>query len=251
MVEWEAPLPDLADEHPPGEAVVDHAPRSIGSTECADREAHRCRDYFDDMIPVRPTQSSQNVPVVPNINYGPGIPGDNELKLCGDVSDAKRAVELGISEWFNSIAFASAGAKSIAIDPNPEHIAESRRRASDAEVQVQCHQSELADLGDVASSSCVVVLAADTITEIDDLGRLLRQVHRILKPSMPFVISLPHPAASVSTEHPYGSTQRSVGNWFTSLGRSNFRVDRLLELGVGPASPAPTTLVLRARKEGS
>jgi SAM-dependent methyltransferase len=189
--------------------------------------------------------------VVADIIYGPGTPGDAELKLCGDVSDGRRAVELGISAYYNSIAFAMAGAKAIAVDTDPERIAQTRARALAAEVPVQCLATELADLGDVASSSCEVVLAVHTIDHVDDLGRLLRQIHRVLKPSMPLVISLAHPFAAVSTEHPYGQAGRSVGDWFTALGRSNFRVDQLLEFGAAPSSPAPTNLILRARKEGS
>jgi len=54
--------------------------------------------------------------VVADINYGPATPGDDELRLCGELSDGRRAVELGISPWFNSVAFARAGAKSIAVD---------------------------------------------------------------------------------------------------------------------------------------
>ena len=115
---------------------------------------------------------------------------------------------------------------------------------------MQCLTSELADLGEITSATCDVVVAAQTIGGIDDLGRLLRQVHRILKPSMPFVISVPHPYAAVTEGQPYGATGRTVGGWFTSLGRANFRVDQLVELGVGPAQATPTTLVLRARKEG-
>lgn len=189
--------------------------------------------------------------VVPDINYGPGSPGDNELKLCGEVSDGKRAIELGISPWFNSVAFARAGAKSIAVDTDADRIAETRRRATEAEVQVQCLETDLADLGDIASTSCEVVLAAHTIGDVDDLGRLLRQVHRILKPSMPFVLSMSHPFDSVDSEHPYGATERTIGAWFTALNRSNFRVDHVIELGASASHPSPTTLVLRARKEGS
>jgi SAM-dependent methyltransferase len=189
--------------------------------------------------------------VVADINYGPGTPGDAELKLCGDVSDGRRAIELGISPWFNSIAFARAGAKSIAIDTDPDRIAETRRRAAAAEVQVQCLETDLADLGDVASASCEVVLAAHTINRVDDLGRLLRQVHRILKPSTALVMSMPHPYADISPEHPYGTGVRTIGEWFTDLTRANFRVDQLLELGATAQGPAPTTLILRARKEGS
>jgi SAM-dependent methyltransferase len=189
--------------------------------------------------------------VVADINYGPGTPGEDELRLCGDVGDGRRAVELGISPWCNSIAFARAGAKSIAIDPDAERIADVRARAGDAEVQVQCIETDLADLGDVASASCDVVLAAHTIDRVDDLGRLLRQVHRILKPSMPLVMSMPHPFADIAPDRPYGSGGRTIGGWFTSLTRANFRVDQVLELGATGASPAPSTLILRARKEGS
>jgi SAM-dependent methyltransferase len=189
--------------------------------------------------------------VVADINYGPGTPGDAELKLCGEVSDGRRAIELGISPWFNSIAFARVGAKSIAIDPDPERIAETRRRAVDAEVQVQCLETDLADLGDVASASCEVVLAVHTIDRVDDLGRLLRQVHRILKPSSSLVMSMPHPYADISAEQPYGTGARTVGEWFTALTRANFRVDQLFELGATAQEPAPASLILRARKEGS
>ena len=186
-----------------------------------------------------------------NISYGSGIPGDAELKLCGDVSGAKRAVELGVSEWFNAIEFAQAGAKAIAVDPDATRIAEMRQRAEDAEVTVQCLEADLADLGNISSASCQVVVSSHTIVDTADLGRLLRQVHRILEPSMPFVIAVPHPFTEVNSGHPYGSTSRTIGDWFTALGRSNFRVDQVRELGVSPTEPIPTTLVLRARKEGS
>jgi SAM-dependent methyltransferase len=189
--------------------------------------------------------------VVANIIYGSSIPGDAELRLCGEVSDGARAVELGVSPWSNAIAFAANGAKSIAVDPDPTRLAEVRRRAEAAEVTVQCLQTGLADLGDITSGTCDVVVAAQSLNDVDDLSRLLRQVHRILKPSMPFVISTAHPYSEVSAEMPYGRGARTVGEWFVALGRSNFRVDQLVELGAGPASPAPTTLILRARKEGS
>jgi SAM-dependent methyltransferase len=189
--------------------------------------------------------------VVANLTYGDGIPGEAELRLCGDVSGARRAVELGISDWYNALGFAHAGARAIAVDPNPERVAELRRRAEAEEVTVQCHTAGLADLGDITSGTCEAVVAVHTLAGVDDLSRVLRQVHRILKPSMPFVISMPHPYAAVTPDRHYGVGERSVAEWFTALGRSNFRVDHLIEAGVGLQGPAPTTLILRARKEGS
>ena len=186
-----------------------------------------------------------------NITYGDRIPGEAELHLCGDVSGAKRTVELGISKWYNALGFAHAGARSIAVDPDPERVAELRRRADAGEVAVQCHTAELADLGDITSGTCDAVISTHTLDRVDDLSRVLRQVHRILAPSMPFVISMNHPFAAVTPDRHYGVGARSVAEWFTVLGRANFRVDQLIEAGVGLEGPAPTTLILRARKEGS
>jgi SAM-dependent methyltransferase len=189
--------------------------------------------------------------VVANIIYGSGVASEAELRLCGDITDGTRTVELGVSRWANAITFAGSGAKSIAVDPDADRLADLRRRAESAEVTVQCLQTDLADLGNVTSGTCDVVVAVHSLLAVDDLSRVLRQVHRILKPSMPFVISLPHPFAAVTSDDPYGAATRTVGDWFTALGRSNFRVDHLLELGAGQQRPVPSTLILRARKEGS
>jgi SAM-dependent methyltransferase len=154
-----------------------------------------------------------------------------------------------VSDWFNAVEFAQAGAKAIAVDPDADKIAEMRSRADAAEVSVQCHATDLADLGEITSGTVEVVVASHTMEKVDDLSRLLRQVHRILIPSMPFLISVTHPFAVVTDNAPYGSTARSIEDWFTSLNRSNFRVDQLRE--VGTTGNVPSTLILRARKEGS
>ncbi len=191
------------------------------------------------------------------IRFGRDLPDEHELRLCGDLSDGKRAIELGIGRHHNAVAFALAGAKAIAVDPDPVRIDDLRQAAADAEVRVECHESDLADLGLATSGSVELVVADHTITDVDDLGRLLRQVHRVLRASRPFVIVVPHPFAGVhSTDEygskvlPYGTVGRTIGDWHTQLGRANFRVDRILELGVTDISPVPTTLVLRAVKEG-
>jgi SAM-dependent methyltransferase len=191
------------------------------------------------------------------IRFGRDIPDDAELRLTGDLSDGKRALELGISRHQNAVAFALTGAKSIAVDPDATKIEALRAAAAEHEVRVECHQSDLADLGFATSGSFELVVADHTLSDIDDLGRLLRQVHRVLRSSRPFVISVPHPFAGVYTTdelgskvHPYGSVGRTIGDWHIHLSRANFQVDHILELGVSDISPIPTTLVLRARKEG-
>ncbi|HUF96981.1 MAG TPA: class I SAM-dependent methyltransferase [Ilumatobacter sp.] len=192
------------------------------------------------------------------IKYGRDIPNDDELRLAGDISGGKRALELGIGRDSNAVAFALAGAKSIAVDPNPESIERVRAAAILDEVTVQCHNNDLADLGFATSGSVELVVANHSMITVDDLSRVLRQVHRVLRASHPFIISVPHPFAGVHTNDefgskvvPYGTTGRTISDWFTHLGRANFRVDQILELGVSPISPVPTTLVIRSRKEGN
>lgn len=192
------------------------------------------------------------------IKFGRDLPDDGELRLCGDIGGGKRALELGVGRNLNAVAFALAGAKSIAVDPDPAAIERVRDAATKAEVAVECHVSDLADLGFATSGSLELVVADHTIDdEVDDLGRLLRQVHRVLKSSRPFVLAVPHPFHGVHTTdsygskvHEYGTVGRTIGDWFTHLSRANFRVDQILELGVSEISPVPTTLIMRARKEG-
>lgn len=189
-----------------------------------------------------------------NVTYGDGVPGDDDLHLLGDVSGGRRVIELGITR--NAVPLARAGGKAIAVDPDPARIADLRAEAAAAGLSVECHAGELADLGFAPSGTIDAVVANHTLDTDDDLGRTLRQVHRILKPSGPLIVSLAHPFAAVGVGsdaplRPYGSTGRTVGDLLAALDRTNFRIEAFHELGVTEASPVPTTLVLKATKQGS
>jgi len=188
------------------------------------------------------------------IVFGSQLPDETELRLCGDPS-GKRALELGISPAVNALALAEAGAKSIAVDPRPERIASARAAAEAAGVRVEFHETDLADLGFATSASIDLVLAMGSLADADDLSRILRQVHRVLKPECSLVISTPHPARSLAEPdgRRYGDEpDRSISEWFMALYRANFRIDNLQELwSTGrPTDRAPFGLVIRARKLG-
>lgn len=199
----------------------------------------------------------QDVTVL-HISYGPHVSDDAELRLCGDPT-GKRTLELGISGTGNAVVLAEGGAKVIAVDPDPQRIARARRQAEEAGVRVEFHQADLADLGFATSASIDLVVATGTLVDIDDLARVLRQVHRVLKPECPILIAGPHPVATmlggaeVVLRHRYGTTPgRSVSDLFMALHRTNFRVDNIQELfpddQLTPMVPA--VLLVRARKLG-
>jgi ubiquinone/menaquinone biosynthesis C-methylase UbiE len=194
--------------------------------------------------------------------FGQGVADDSALRLCGDLN-GKRVVEIGVGPTPpgsspNAVRMAQAGAKAIALDPSADRIAALRHQADTAEVRVECHVGELYELGFVTSGSVDLAIATHTLDDVDDLPRLLRQVHRVLRPGAGFVIALTHPVAAMfalgSREalHHYGETTRTISDLYMHLVRSNFHLDVVHELAPAAArdSLTPTVLVMRARKEG-
>ena len=193
-----------------------------------------------------------------SIWYGDNVADDSELRLCGDIV-GKRVLELGIASTPNAITMAAAGAKAIAIDPSDDKIARLRAAAEAAEVKVECHQGELADLGWATSGSIDLVIASHSLGEVDDLPRLLRQVHRVLRVGAPFVVAMRHPIAEMfdgadpTARRPYGGAGVTFSELYMAFERTNFHFDAMYELQARNArdAVAPAVLVLRARKQGN
>ncbi|MDQ6928157.1 MAG: class I SAM-dependent methyltransferase [Actinomycetota bacterium] len=222
------------------------------------------------------------VPVGPDeavdVRYGPDIQTETELRLLGTVTD-KRVLELGCGTGRCSVAFATQGAHTIAIDFSPEHLGGARRLSEREGVKVELHEGDLADLAFVRADSIDLVFSAYALSLVDDINRVFRQVHRVLKEGAPFVFSVMHPASVMLDETPdqppilrrsyfdrsridYGTDRppfaghvHTIADLFSGLSRASFRVDLLLEPEPqgprGSRSPwLPPTLIVRARKEG-
>ncbi|CAN5521510.1 class I SAM-dependent methyltransferase [soil metagenome] len=225
-----------------------------------------------------------------DIAYGADVPHESRLRLLGDV-EGKRVLDLGCGAGRGAIALALRGAKVIAVDPSAEQLAHARRAVEDAEVRVELHHGDVAALAFVRADGIDAAFSAYGLAGVADLDRVFRQVHRVLKPDAPLVLSLPHPAftmlalgapaagaeAGALVRRAYGDRSaiprrhgdddtpdapHTVGDVFTSLLRSNFRVDTLLEPEpetTGPRSVywhdamalVPPTIIFRARKLGT
>jgi SAM-dependent methyltransferase len=216
------------------------------------------------------------------VAYGPDIPTEADLRLLGRL-EGKRVLELGCGGGPVSVAMAKQGAKVIAVDGSAEQISHARRLCEREEVVVELHQGDLAELAFVRADTIDAVVSVYALGMVPDLDRVFRQVHRVLRPEGPFVISLPHPVWRVAdraeppaVRRPYwdhrpqqwqegtetGSDHHvTTSELFTSLTRAGFRVDTLLEPEptTGGRSrwwqPAmawlPSTLIVRGRKVGT
>ena len=215
-----------------------------------------------------------------SVTYGPAIPGEDDLRLLGDVS-GKRLLDLGCGAGRNAVALARAGARVIAVDESAEQVAEARAAIDAADVRVELHHAPLAELAFLRADSIDAAVSVGALSHVADISRVFRQLHRVLSPEHPAVVSVPHPVFalldpaaedpllvrhSAFDPEPYpaedsrsGTHARSFADLFTELGRAGFRVDTVLEPAPdrsgGPHWSAamervPATLILRARKQG-
>ncbi|MEY3805684.1 MAG: hypothetical protein RIR69_496 [Actinomycetota bacterium] len=193
------------------------------------------------------------------ISFGPTVYGDDELRVCGDVR-GKRVLELGIyGTTPNAVTMAQRGARAIAVDPNRDVIQRARQAATNAEVAVEFHEADLADLGFLMNAVLDLVVCVHQIDIDTDIARLFRQVHRVLRPEAGFVFAVPHPMSAVfdgndpTAKRRYGTTTPTIGELAMALQRANFSIDVMHELVSlhQPNAVAPSILVVRARKLGS
>ncbi len=218
-------------------------------------------------------------------HYGPDIGTEADFRLLGDLR-GKRVLELGCGGAQCSIAFAKQGAIAIGIDFSSEQLAFARRLCEREEVKVELREGDLADLAFLRADSFDLVFSAYAFGYVEDLGRVFRQVHRVLKVGAPLVFSLPHPAydmiddesdspflirrsyfdrSPIEYEHngiAFIDYHHTISELYLNLVRNSFRVDLILEPEPkveGLHSPAwrepfvkvPRTLIVRARKEGN
>jgi SAM-dependent methyltransferase len=223
--------------------------------------------------------------VIPDsVVYAPGGPTEADLRLFGDVAD-KRVLDLGTGSGTNAIALARQGAHVIALDRSVAQLGRARKLAAATDIRVEWHECDVADLAFLRADSIDLALATGVLGEVEDVDRLLRQVHRVLRPGAAFVFSYDHPMAlAVGREGdapgalPLGTLEvrrsyfdnvpvevtrdnerirvwpRTIAEVFASLHRAGYRVELLLEPeppGSGDPGPdIPLVVVWRARKEG-
>jgi len=196
-----------------------------------------------------------------SVDFGLGVDPEVERRLIGEIP-GRRILELGCGQGHTAVGLATRGARVIAIDDDVAQLGAARALAAQHEVTIEFHQAKPAELAFLAADHVDVALAVTSLSFVQDLNRVFRQVHRVVGPGGHFVMSVPHPAAlTADPNDPDRVTsawdhREAIGErWIhtaesivTSLTRTNFAVDQLLERRDQNLMPA--TLVVRARKLG-
>ncbi len=223
------------------------------------------------------------------VQFGPDLDHEQLEKLIAAVGplEGRRVLDLGCGAGGASVSIARRGARVIGVESSTARLAQARNAADVAGVKVEFHHSDLADLAFLRADSIELVIAIYSLAGVQDLGRVFRQLHRIMRPDGALVLSLPHPVAMMLEADPddqstpyltrtawsdQAITWRSggdegvthvhqIGDLFTTLVRANFRVDAVVEPASLPDRTGvhssmlrewvPSSLVLRARKVGT
>jgi SAM-dependent methyltransferase len=195
------------------------------------------------------------------VDFGPGVTPDVDRRLLGDVS-GRRILELGCGQGHTAVGLARRGARVIAIDDAVDQLRAARALAAREEVTIEFHQARPAELAFLPADHVDLAIAVTSLSFVQDLDRVFRQVHRVVGPSGHLVLSVPHPAALCAdpndparTAEAWDTSEMIDDRWVhtieavvASLGRANFAVDIVLERR--EADLLPATLVVRARKLG-
>src|SRR5262249_40101905 len=147
------------------------------------------------------------------------------------------------------------------------------------------HESDACDLAFLRADSIDLALALGVIGEIEDLDRLFRQVHRVMRPNAALLFSFDHPMAlavgrdgvapgelplgALEVRRSYFDTEpfavlrhderirvvpRTIADVFAALHRAGYRSEVLLEpaplRSEDPGPTVPVAVIWRARKEG-
>ena len=196
------------------------------------------------------------------VEFGPGLGSDVDRRLIGDAR-GKRVLDLGCGAGHTAVGLAERGARVIATDNDPGQLFSARALAQQSSVTVEFHEAGPAELAFVRADQIDIAVSVWALSLVDDLDRVFRQVHRVLRPNAHLIVALPHPAALCAD--PVDPT-RTVRSWrtdekigerhvhtaeglVTAMSRSNFAVDVLLERHAG--GPTPATLLARARRLGA
>ena len=174
-----------------------------------------------------------------------------ELRLLGHVK-GKRVLLLGCAEIGPTVALAQDGALVIVVSDDADHLARVRDAVQEAELKAEFHHAEFAELAFIRADTVDAACSVDALSDVDDLDRVFRQVHRVLRSDAPLVFSVPHPAGDLAEGRSYFDRvggRRTLGDLFSSATRASFVVDTVLEPET--IGRFPTTLILRARKVGN
>ncbi|MFA5174306.1 MAG: methyltransferase domain-containing protein [Candidatus Pacearchaeota archaeon] len=217
------------------------------------------------------------------INYGPGVPNENKLKIIGNVM-GKNILDLGCGGGQASVIFAKKGAKVIGIDLSKKQVKFAKEFAEKNDVKVDFMQGNFQKLSTIKSNTQDLVFSSWSFLYSPDIKILFKEVHRVLKKGGLFIFSQDHPFfhcfehQTLKINQSYFKSgrvkginfiafRRTISEIFDALREAGFNIERIIEPQSSWKKPlqkkdkmvpttinkynvkmVPTTIIFKARK---
>ena len=122
------------------------------------------------------------------VEFGPGLGSDVDRRLIGDAR-GKRVLDLGCGAGHTAVGLAERGARVIATDNDPGQLFSARALAQRSSVTVEFHEAGPAELAFIRADQIDIAVSVWALSLVDDLDRVFRQVHRVLRPNAHLIVA--------------------------------------------------------------
>lgn len=128
-----------------------------------------------------------------NVHYGAYAPGENQLRIIGDVSGLD-ILEIGCGGGQNSIILKKQGANSvIGIDQSENQLKYARTLAATLDIHVKFLKMDMEDMSELEDGSFDLILSSHAMNYASDIKRVFEECNRLLRNSGRLVTCLSHP----------------------------------------------------------
>jgi SAM-dependent methyltransferase len=135
----------------------------------------------------------QKYPInINNVHYGPLCPGENKLRLLGNIAKLK-AVDLGCGVGQNAIALAKSGAKVTAVDFSSNQLFEAKKLAAQENVSIEFINCDLVNLSILKDEAFDISISACAMAFVRNIQAAFSEAYHILKAGGRFIVSVMHP----------------------------------------------------------
>ncbi len=151
-----------------------------------------------------------------NYHYGAYAPGENQLRIIGDVTGLK-ILEIGCGGGQNSIVLKKQGACSvIGIDQSANQLAYANTLAKDLHVEVSFKKMDMEEL-DFKNHSFDLVVSSHAMNYASDLLKVLKECNRVLRENGRIVTCLSHPLWNVIGDSMANGDDVRIVDYFDGL----------------------------------